>query len=101
MLLLTQLNNNKYMVFSKLFLPFFVLGVLLKLSDISNIGADGPAVVSEWDQVGHARIESSESANATMMWLMLCFCYDYTLVSTKGTFKMLLSKIHFLLQAVL
>lgn len=50
--LLTQLSNNEYIFFSKLFPLLFVLGVLLSLSDNSSIGADGPAVVSEWDQVG-------------------------------------------------
>lgn len=47
--------------FFKLFVPFFVLGILLRLLDISNIGANGPALVGECDQVVCMRIERAES----------------------------------------
>lgn len=44
LLLPTQLNNNECMglFFFTFFVPYFVLGILLRLSDISNIGANGP-----------------------------------------------------------
>lgn len=63
----TQLNNNEWIFFFKLFVPFFGLGILLSLLDISNIGANGPALVGECDQVVCVRIERTESVNATMM----------------------------------